>query len=52
MNEYRETQIIKHALKYYSNRPGATGKEKAQEKRLFQKYSEKASIYKQKYGIR
>ncbi|MFW6680653.1 hypothetical protein ACOAOT_23810 [Lacrimispora sp. AGF001] len=52
MNEYRETQIIKHALEYYSNRPGASGKERAQEKRLFQKYSEKASTYKHKYGIR
>ena len=52
MNDYKETQIIKHALEYYSNRPGATGKEKAQERRLFQKYSEKASAYKNKYGIR
>lgn len=52
LNEYKETQIIKHALNYYSKRPGATEKEKAQEKRLFHKYSEKASAYKQRYGIR
>lgn len=52
MNDYKETQIIKHALEYYSKRPGATEKEKAQEKRLFHKYSKKESDYKQRYGIR
>ena len=52
LNDYKETQIIKHALEYYSNRPGATEKERAQEKRLFHKYSEKASAYKNRFGIR
>lgn len=51
MNEYKETQIIKHALEYYSKRPGASQKEKAQEKRLFHKYSEKANDFRKRYGI-
>ena len=51
MNEYKETQIIKHALEYYSKRPGATQKEKAQEKRLFHKYNDKANAYIKRYGI-
>lgn len=52
LNEYKETQIIKHALKYYIDRPGTTEKERAQEKRLFHKFSEKASAYKNKFGIK
>lgn len=51
LNEYKETQIIKHALEYYSKRPGATQKEKAQEKRLFHKYNDKANAYIKRYGI-
>lgn len=51
LNEYKETQIIKHALEYYGNRPGASQKEKAQEKRLFHKYNEKANNLRKRYGI-
>jgi hypothetical protein len=51
LNEYKETQIIKHALEYYSNRPEATQKEKSQEINLFHKYNEKANNFRKKYGI-
>lgn len=52
MKEYKETQIIKHALQKYIGRPGATEKELNQEKQLLNYYTEKADRLKQRYGIK
>lgn len=51
MNQYTETQIIKHALQSYINRPGATEKELIHEKTVLKKYTEKAERLKKRYRI-
>lgn len=50
MNEYREIQIIKHALQNYIKRSGAKIKEVEQEKKVLKKYSDAADELKRKYG--
>jgi len=52
LKEYKEVQIIKHALMNYIKRPGATDKEIKQEKQLLQDYTERAERFKQRYGIK
>lgn len=51
MSEYKETQIIKHALQSYIKRTDATEKEVEEEKRLLKKYTDRAKALKEKYGI-
>ncbi|URN85855.1 hypothetical protein [Acetobacterium wieringae] len=41
MTEYKEAQIIKHALRHYINRPDADEKDVDTEKILLNKYEEK-----------
>jgi hypothetical protein len=52
MKEYKEVQIIKHALMRYIERSEATDKEIEEEKRLIQDYTERAERLKQRYGIK
>ena len=52
MNEYRSTQIIKHALQYYITRENASAKDIAREKRLLEWYSNHAEELKEKYRIK
>lgn len=52
MNEYREIQIIKHALQNYIKRSGAKTKEVEQEGKVLKKYSDEADELKRKYGIK
>ncbi len=51
MNQYAETQIIKHALQAYIKRPCATEKELIQEKTVLKKYAEEAKRLKNRYRI-
>lgn len=51
MKDYKETQIIKHALMLYIQRPEATEKDIAQEKQLLEYYTDKAEWLREKYGI-
>ncbi|WP_170254038.1 hypothetical protein [Acetobacterium paludosum] len=41
MTEYKEAQIIKHALQYYINRPDAEEKDIETEKLLLHQFEEK-----------
>jgi hypothetical protein len=52
LKEYKEVQIIKHALMNYIKRPEATDKEIEQEKQLLQYYTERAERLKQRFRIR
>lgn len=51
MNQYMETQIIKHALQNYIKREGATEKELIQERTVLKKISEEAERLKTRYRI-
>lgn len=51
MNEYKEAQIIKHALRHYIKRPDATEKDLRAERALLEKYEEKAKRIKEKFEI-
>lgn len=51
MNEYKETQIIKHALRHYIKRPDAAAKDLREEKTVLKKYEEKAERIKEKYNL-
>lgn len=51
MNQYMESQIIKHALQRYIKREGATEKEITQEKTVLKKYVEEAERLKKRYRI-
>ncbi len=51
MNQYTETQIIKHALQVYIKRPDATEKELSQERTVLKKYSQEAEKLKSRYRI-
>lgn len=51
MNQYTETQIIKHALKEYIKRPDATEKDLIKEKTVLKKYTEEAEKLKSRYRI-
>jgi len=51
MTEYKESQIIKHALMYYMKRPGASNKEISQEATVLGKYVKKTEMLKEKYRI-
>ncbi|WP_312100215.1 hypothetical protein [Lachnoclostridium sp.] len=51
MNQYTETQIIKHALQAYIKRPDATDRELNQEKTVLKKYTEEAEKLKERYRI-
>lgn len=51
MNEYKEIQIIKHALGYYIKRPDATEKDLQEERTLLEKYESKAESTREKFGI-
>lgn len=52
MKEYKETQIIKHALQMYIERPGATEKDIIQEKQLLKQYTDRAELLKERYKIK
>lgn len=52
MTEYKEKQIIKHALQHYIKRDTATEKEIKEEKRLLEKYTGDVEELKEQYGIR
>lgn len=52
MSEYTEAQIIKHALRHYIKRPGASQKNLAREMHVLQTYEEKVDCFKQKYNIK
>lgn len=52
MTEYKEKQIIKHALQHYIKRDNATEKQIAEEKRLLEKYINDVEQLKQMYGIK
>ena len=49
--KYKELQIIKHSLQHYLNRPHATEKEIAEEKRLLNKVTNQVDEMKEKYNI-
>lgn len=51
ISEYKETQIIKHALQHYIKRDDATDKEIREEKKVLSKYEESAKWLKESYGI-
>lgn len=50
--KYKELQIVKHSLQHYLNRPHATEKEVAEEKRLLDKITIQVDEMKEKYGIK
>ena len=52
MSEYKEVQIIKHALQSHIKRTGATEKEILEEERILKKYSEWAEMLKERYRIK
>lgn len=51
MSEYKNLQIIKHALQHYIKRPNATEKELLEEKRLLDKVTVDVEALQEKYGI-
>lgn len=51
MNQYTETQIVKHALQAYIKRPDATEKDLSKERTVLKKYSEEAERLKSRYRI-
>lgn len=51
MSEYKNLQIIKHALQHYIQRPNATEKELLEEKRLLDKVTVDVETLQKKYGI-
>lgn len=51
MKDYHRQQIIKHALQHYIQRPNATEKDIAQEKRLLNEIEQDIISMKKEYGI-
>lgn len=51
LSEYKNLQIIKHALQHYIKRPNATEKELLEEKRLLDKVTVDVEALQEKYGI-
>ncbi|USK43747.1 hypothetical protein [Cytobacillus oceanisediminis] len=51
MSEYKNLQIIKHALQHYIQRPNATKKELLEEKKLLDKVTVDVETLQEKYGI-
>lgn len=51
-NEYRNHQIIKHALEYYIKRPNADPKDIEVESNLLEKYKRIVEFEKEKYNIK
>ena len=51
MTEYKELQIIKHALSYYINREGATQKDIDVEKNLLAKIEDRVETLRIRYKI-
>ncbi|WP_181444677.1 hypothetical protein [Bacillus sp. 03113] len=52
MSEYKELQIIKHALQHYVKRPDASKKDINQEKRVLDKVMIRVDSLKEQYGIK
>lgn len=48
---YKELQIVKHALQHYVNRPNSTDKEVQEEKRVLVKFVNKVDEVKEEYNI-
>jgi hypothetical protein len=51
VTEYKELQIIKHALLRYIERPEATEKEIAEERELLNEITGRIEFLKQRYSI-
>lgn len=51
MKAYKKQQIIKHALEFYIQRPGATGLEKQQETQVWKEVAKNVEEMQQAYNI-
>ena len=51
-NDYRNHQIIKHALEYYIKRPNGDPKDIEVESNLLEKYKRIVEFEKEKYNIK
>lgn len=51
MKEYKRLQIIKHALRYYIERPNAEEKDIKTEQLLLEEVTNKVDELKERYGI-
>lgn len=52
VKEYKEKQIIKHALQHYITRPGASKKDLHTERILLSTYEEDVKKLQERYGIK
>lgn len=52
MTEYTELQIVKHALEYYVERPGASKEDIERESRVLESVRNRVEYLKERYAIK